>query len=334
MTFLSNFRWWIPPLSMCLFSVSLNAQQLPVWSQLSDVQDMTNPANLSSDYLRTGQRCEITATVRKQWLNLPSSPTTCVLRGSYLTKQKEAAHSRFLFGGSILKDVNGALNFQYLQGRVAVVLSKRQADPFDWHFVGGLNMGFRQQFLDASKITFIQPPDVINPETFKVTSRVLGGGVYISKGFQENNILYGSLSIQQPLPNFSKHLEGIAWSLPRVPHYYGSFGAQIKPKDFFPFIEPSISFGYVPNGVFQTTWHCRFVKTHAVIEQCIFWLGGGVTSTGFLEAESMKAEGGAYFVYNKTAIKIGYGINIPLSITSAFGTTHEMTVAFLFLEKK
>ena len=107
---------------LLLFAVQgLQAQQLSLFTQYRENTTVINPAAVEADYLAYGLNASIGISYRQQWAGISGSPTTQVLRGSYIADGMSGV--ALMAGGHIINDVTGPTGLTGFYGRIAGILT-------------------------------------------------------------------------------------------------------------------------------------------------------------------------------------------------------------------
>ncbi|NJK83843.1 MAG: type IX secretion system membrane protein PorP/SprF, partial [Saprospiraceae bacterium] len=139
-------RHFIVALSV-VATVSLSAQQLPLFTQYREFNSAVNPAGISSDYMAFGQNGVVGASYRVQWREINASPRTAFFRGDYLSDQNRGIN--MLAGGHIIHDQTGPISLTGAYGRIGGVISD---DPSYGGISIGLSAGVVQYRLNANEL--------------------------------------------------------------------------------------------------------------------------------------------------------------------------------------
>lgn len=302
-------------------SVSLHAQQLPIFTQYRELQSIVNPAFISSDYMLNGQRLSVGASYRTQFVGIKRNPKTQILRGEYVSHK--GTFFKPVLGGFVLNDQISTFGTTGVYGKIALLGSH---DPRYGGFSAGLTAGYSRLSFNATEIAWHDAGDVFAQQNLNKGYVDIGLGVfgYLSLtgktrfGFGEgsNDIVYGGLSIPQmlsPTLKFSNTPKEI--DIQRNPHIYFTAGFyKFIGQDNF--IEPSIWVKYVKNAPVHINLNMRYQIKNKL------WLGGGYSTAKTLHAET------GFWLSN--TLKVGYGFDYALSnIASFLGVAHEVHLAFV-----
>ena len=151
-------------LAALFLSLSLEAQQLPMFTQYQDNLTLINPAAVNSDYLAFEQNVSFSGKYRSQWTGIEGNPTTSIFSGDYTSTQGSGFN--VTAGGSLFSDRTGPIGVAGVYGRVGGLIS---GDPYYGGISVGLMAGFVQYSVNASQITLEDPNDFLG------TSDMLNG---------------------------------------------------------------------------------------------------------------------------------------------------------------
>lgn len=302
--------------AIALTTLTLNAQQLSLFTQYRENAGVINPAAMDADFLAFGQNLSIGASYRAQWVGLDHAPTTQTVRFSYFNKN--ATGVGLMAGAHLVNDQTGPTGFTGFYGRIAGVLS---ADPEYGGFVVGLSAGAVQYRVNASEIYLRDEGDVIGSKNQSQLFPDVGLGVYYYQTVGSGNYFYTGLSVPQVagLDLTFKNDAGEFFTK-RVQHFYGLLGFY-KFFDNDSFLEPSMWVKYAPNAPVNVDVNLRYQTPGSI------WIGTGVSTaknfhieTGFLLGDGVD-----------NIIRIGYGFDYSFtSFGPSAGSTHELNVSFSF----
>ena len=301
---------------------TLNAQQLPLFTQYREFQSIINPAAVSHDYLFwEGYTTSFGISYRNQWDKIKGGPTTATLRGEHIFDLGNAVSP--IVGGHIMKDQAGPISYTGAYGRFAMLLSD---DPYYHGFSLGLSAGLVQYGVETQELIAIYPDDIL---TFDDQTKIfpdIGIGIYgykrIEDGFLEGDNIYAGFSIPQVfgLNLLFKDATG-AFSIRRTPHYFGVIGVNkyINSKSY---LELAGWVKYVKGAPINVDVNLRYL-IHATI-----WLGGGISSAGLGHFET-----GIMFGENigwDHVVRIGFGYDPAFNTYGvAFGNVYEINMSII-----
>lgn len=315
--------------SFCLFTLRLNAQQLPYQTQFRQIYAYINPAAVNSDYFLYEYNLSIHAAQRLQWIAQPQTPRTTLLSGEYIYRNANTYRGGFnLLGGAmLLRDRVGPLGTTGSYARIAALTGK---DPYFGSFSLGMSIGAANYRLLHDRIVWERLDDPNIPlEDLSTTHPEIGVGVYyfkrIRRGRLRGDNFYGGLSVPQLwaanvlLPSGSFPFNQTP--LTRLPHLYFTGGWY----HFFnedSFLELSLWAKYAAGARPNIHFTGRFQPLRT------FWVGGGLNPNGLAHLEAGFNLPG--FLFEDGAVKVGYAFDYNISAFDLpLGSSHELHLSFL-----
>lgn len=300
---------------LCLNSC-LEAQQVPLFTQYQEHQNIINPAMVSNDVMQGNLKTAVGLSARRQWAGISNCPETQVLRNEWDIKIGDVFH--FITGGYLIRDGAGG---EKVTGAMARLTGFFSDNPKNRGFAGGFNIGAVQWRFDPTDRKAIVTNDPLLAVTLQKTYPDLTVGImaYSSLTDDEDNIVKGGISVQQVLqPHLKFKTDFEDFSLRRQQHYH----AQIGYNKFFDEanrLEFSSWFRYVKNVPFQADFNTRYYL------QNYFWLGVGYSTNKILHAEF-----GFLLGSEKSKFRIGYSTDYSMNPywASYFGRTHEINLTY------
>jgi type IX secretion system PorP/SprF family membrane protein len=302
------------------FAASIQAQQLPIFTQYREMQGILNPAAVSYGFLTAQNKTAFGVSSRRQWLNMPNPPTTQVLHGSYFAADRTGV--AFLGGGYLINDQTGPTSFTGLYGRIAGVLTNDAE-------VGGISVGLAigavQYRLKSGNLKLRDVDDILaNEDRTKVYPDLSIGAFWYQKmGAFSDDYLYAGVSVPQMI-GLDLSINDVSKTLhyERIQHYYASAGWY----HFFgegSFIEPSVWVKYVKNVPINVDFNVRYQAANT------FWLGAGSSVSGNIHAE-LGVILGKNLGFDSN-LRVGYGFDYSSqSYGSQVGPTHEVNMSYAF----
>ena len=322
-----------------LFSVSVQAQQLPVFTQYRDSWMQINPATLSNDYINYENNFIAGVSHRQQWTDpdIIGSPITSLAQFQYIS-----ADYNFLAGGYFINDQTGDIGSTGVYGNFAyqVPLGKGRIDQT---LSIGLSAGLVQYRVDLpAAIRGSSGAGMAFSETILYPD--FGLGLY----YLHDEKFYAGVSIPQlfglDLTLRDREDPNNSFPLTKVRHYYALLGGYFD-FDFFEsessFFEPSLWIRYVENLPLSFDFNIRYKPSDH------FWLGAGYgTGTIYsgvqeqqiidtnLQASKqvLHMEAGVVlldFLEEAAHLKIGFGYDVQLSqYLVNFGNSFEVHVIY------
>ena len=302
---------------------SVQAQQMPLFTQYREMQGVINPAAINYAFFTDQHKGSVGVSIRRQWLDMTGPPTTQILRGEYFAADRTGV--AMLAGGYLMNDQTGPTGFTGLYGRIAGVITS------DAEYSGlsiGLAAGGVQYRVKTSELKLRDPDDIqANQDRTQFYPDLSIGAFWYQRldGTADEDYIYAGASIPQIMGLDLSVPTGISTQevrLQRVRHYY----AQAGWYHFFgegSFVEPSVWLRYVPNVPLSIDMNVRYQAANN------FWIGAGGSIQGMIHAE-------AGFILGKnmgydTNIKFGYGFDYSTKSYGPFvGTTHEINLSFAF----
>lgn len=310
----------ITALFTCLFAAPLHAQQMPLFTQYREMHGILNPAAIPYGFLTAQNKTSIGISNRRQWLDMPSPPTTQILRGEYFAADRTGV--TLLTGGYLINDQTGPTGFTGLYGRVAGVVT---SDAEIGGVSVGLALGAVQYRLKTSQLKLRDADDIRATEdrTKMYPDLSIGAFWYQRFGDFSDDYVYAGVSVPQimgldlSIVDLDKALQ-----YRRAPHYYASAGWY----HFFgegSFIEPSVWVKYVQNVPINVDFNVRYQAANS------FWVGAGSSVSGNIHAEVGVVLGKN--IGFDSNFRVGYGFDYSAQTYGPFtGTTHEINISYSF----
>ena len=305
---------------LLLLGKAVSAQQLPLFTQYTELQTYLNPAAIPVDYLQYNMNQVAGLTYRLQWLGIDGAPKTGLFRYERVREDKNLS----TFGGSMFTDKVGANNLIGIYGRYSYQIRPSGDDNL---LLGlGLTGGLVQYRLDGEALEF-EPDDILkgNGETSLLPD--FGMGVNLTFYPESGTKWYAGVSLPQTF-GLSANFETAAneeISIKRVAHLYANGGA-IFAVGQQGFLEPSVWVKYAKNAPVQVDFNLRqkFVNN--------FWMGLGYSTSRNLHLE-MGMIMSQLLHLEDAVLRIGYGFDYNISpYGNVLGTTHELNVSYAWGE--
>lgn len=316
-------------LILFVVSLSVKAQQFPVYSQYWANKFLLNPAVAGHEGYTA-----FNLTARKQWANLKGSPGTVavsgqsrLVRSSHISRGKNVRRRRRTqtrggkvgVGGYIFTDNLGVFTKTGFQGTYAYHIALQQSQ-----LSFGVSLVGMQYRIDKDKITTEVTDDFLN--TTSENGYLLDGnfGVYYS-----DKSFYGSFSAQNLFESFFKlnNREGSAVKLER--QYLLSGGYRYDLIDFV-YIEPSFLFKMSENIASQLD-----INLTAYFKED-YWAGLAYRtgSSSKVTQESLAGRGSSIIIHGGARVdKFFFGYSLDYSISSiqrySYGS-HEVMIGVKF----
>ena len=309
-------------LAALFLSLSLEAQQLPMFTQYQDNLTLINPAAVNSDYLAFEQNVSFSGKYRSQWTGIEGNPTTSIFSGDYTSTQGSGFN--VTAGGSLFSDRTGPIGVAGVYGRVGGLIS---GDPYYGGISVGLMAGFVQYSVNASQITLEDPNDFLGTSDYAQWAPDVGAGVFAYKrldyrGLFDDSYVFAGVSIPQVL-GFDLSYKGVDgnFNFTRVRHIYGTFGFYkfLREESF---IQPTVWVRYAENVPLSVDFNLRYQLPEN------FWIGAGVSKAGSFSIEAGIVIGEPGF---DNIMRIGYGYGASFATFGPdAGNVHELNVVYSF----
>ena len=303
------------------YVATLHAQQLPLFTQYREMQGVLNPAAVPNGFLTHQNKGAIGISTRRQWADLPNSPTTQVLRGEYFFAEHTGV--TLLTGGYFIKDQTGPTGFTGIYGRVAGVITSDAE-------VGGLSFGLAaggvQYSVKTTELKLRDANDLRASQDYQqwYPDISLGAFWYQRLGqFEAEDYVYAGVSVPQMM-SLALDVKDLnhTFQLERTRHYYGSVGWY----HFFgndAFIEPSAWIKYSEKAPINVDFNIRYQAANT------FWIGVGSSNQGNIHAELGLILGKN--IGFDSNFRFGYGFDYATKSFGPYvGTTHEINVSYAF----
>jgi type IX secretion system PorP/SprF family membrane protein len=300
-----------------LFSQTLLAQQLPLFTQYREYAGLINPASVPSDYIWYDHTMSFGASYRKQWVTNTDGPTTQVLRGDYVWERgKRGAFP--IFGGYLMNDKAGRMGMTGAYARAAVLFTDEVKER---GFSVGLNFGAVRYGLDLSDARVRDLDDIAIYDVLNKIFPDAGIGAYAYTTFDNQHQLFGGVSIPQVMGLDVKFRnEDRSLSVRRERHYFANIGYRIPLEEDLTFLEFSSWARMIPPLGPQFDFNFR-----AQLEQTFFF-GGGLSTNGNAHLDLGLNLG------EDRLFRLGVGADFPFSdkfsIATYYGNSFEVNVAY------
>ncbi|NNE27812.1 MAG: PorP/SprF family type IX secretion system membrane protein [Saprospiraceae bacterium] len=288
-----------------IFSISLDAQQLPYSSPMQELHHLWNPA-----FTAPGTDMIASAFYRKQWFGFNNAPNT-----AFATIQYPFVDMNMSAGASIISDKTGPVSKIGLQLNYAYKL-KEILSRDDQLSVGITSYLFQYSFNPADE-KFNDQGDIILSGTQQsgFNPSVGAGFAYFSKTeeFDRDNIFYFGLATLQ---SFSPDLKFDSGSANREQHIVANLG--VKWMGYSHYIEPSFQMNYVNPEIIDYILGAKYEMEET------FWAGvaySSVNDYSFYGGVIMNDVGDRY-----TSLRIGALASINGSLGT--GPSFEFYIAY------
>lgn len=311
---------FLPVIFVSLIACTLQAQQLPLFSQYREYQGLINPGSVTNDYLTIGHTKAVGLSHRRQWKDIPNGISTQLARFEWFDPG-----TRLVSGGYLLRDVAGPT--EQLGGvvRIGYVAS---ADPKQSGIGLGLQFGLSQFRIRTDKITFRDAGDILAMDDLKSVFPDVGAGIFaysaLGTGWEGDKI-YGGISVPQTfgLDINARDGQGKKFKLTRTQHFYANLGLIKSLRENF-LVEPSVWAKYLPGAPLNIDFNLRAQAGEIVS------FGFGYGTSKVLHAEATVLLGETVGIEG-SRLKIGFSHDNYLDKTvMLFGPTNEVNFTFSF----
>lgn len=294
---------------------SLNAQQLSLFTQYREAATMINPAAMESDWLTYGYNMSIGANYRKQWVGQENSPETQSIRFSYINPYKTGA--TFTAGGYLLNDQTGPTGYTGIYGRLGTVISQ---NPDEYGISVGLSVGYAGYRVRSSELVVRQEGDPLTGADQSQSHPDIGLGVYAYGLINDDNMLYGGVSVPQMLGfDLTFQNDNGEFDITRLRHYYGMAGWYwFTGSDSY--LEVSSWVKYVEGAPLNADINFRYQLPSAP------YIGAGFSTASNFSFEAGINVGQSYNADTNFRIGYAYGYSFR-SFGPSVGGTHEIQLA-------
>ena len=307
-------------LHFCLFlcfAYTIQAQQIPLFTQYRQHASILNPAMVNSDYLAFENNISIGVSYRSQWLDIKNHPVTQTLIGDYL--YTEGSGVNLMAGGYLINDQTGPTGFTgaYIKGGGMLT-----DDPYFGGLSFGLSLGVVQYRVNVQDIRLRDISDTLPLDNQSKVFPDAGLGAFYyqrlsTKNWMDESLIYGGISIPQVIGlnlEFSD-LTG-SFDTKRIQHFYAVTGFY-KFFDNDSFLEPSAWVRFAPNAPISVDFNIRYQLNAG------FWVGTGASTGGNAHLET------GFIIAER--LRIGYGFDYSFSTFGGLaGNTHEIHLNYSF----
>ena len=253
-----------------LFTVAVDAQQLPLFTQYRDSWTQINPAILYNGYINYEHDVAVGISHRQQWTDadLIGAPLTSMAQFQYVVEDYN-----FFVGGHLIKDETGDIGTTGVYGNFAyqIPLGKGRVEQSLSVGINGGLVQYRVDLPDGIRTT----NGVGNAFSETILYPDFGAGIF----YHYDDKWYAGLSIPQI---FGLNLDirnpedpTTPFKIEKVRHYYAVIGGYFA-FDFLEsessFFEPSLWVRYVENAPLSFDANLRYKPSD------YFWLGLGFGS--------------------------------------------------------
>lgn len=303
----------ILPFFLAIFglSTSLQAQQLPVFSEYMHNAFTMNPAMLGWESITAA-----TLAYRHQWTGMPNAPRT-----PFMSYQQWEQDKNMGLGGYFMYDRTGPTSFATLTLNYAYHIRLKSEQKGEWErsrLALGLSLGGTVYSLRGRDLRYNDADDelIINANQSRFLPDVGFGMMYY------NDLYYVGLSMPQLISMRVRFTDDLAISnLRRITHFYLNAGAKFelksKKKGEKQFLMPALVFKYAPSSPLNLYLSMRYMWNYR------FSAALGASTDGSLIADAN--------VNISQKFRIGYAFSLPVTgILPHVGTTHEIMLTYVF----
>ncbi len=305
---------------MVVYSLNANAQQEVRYTKFIFNKLAFNPA-----YAGSVEGFDLTALFRRQWVNIPGSPTSATLSGhTGLGINKKVGVGAFIEYDKI--GVHNSLDFQMTYSYRFLLGESRLAV--------GLQGGIFNMRSDWGAVTGDDLVDGTDPAFNNLPSSELLPNFGVGLYYYKPNSFYVGASVPRLLEN---ELESVSRLAHQYRHYYAMAGVVFGGDKFK--VKPSTLVKMVPsNAPVQVDANLMFLIRD------VFWIGGTYraavgntytladgTNGSFIQSESVDFI--AAFLMKK-GLRIGYAYDLTLSPLGMYTSgSHEVMLGYSFVGK-
>ena len=298
-----------------LATTAVEAQQLSLFTQYRENATLLNPAAVEADFLTFEYNMTGGINYRKQWAGIENSPETQSARFSYINSNLTGATIHA--GGYVLNDQTGPTGYTGAYGRIGTVISQ---NPEDYGISVGLALGYVSYRVKVSELVLRDDGDALVGADRSQSHPDIGLGVYGYSYLNNNNLLYGGLSIPQLLGfDVTFEDENGDFSIARLRHYYANAGwYHFYSQESF--LELSTWVKYVDGAPLNADLNLRYQLPTAP------FIGLGFSTSKNIHFEAGLNIGQA--TGNDKNFRVGYGFDYSVSTFGpSVGGTHEIQLA-------
>lgn len=297
---------------------SLNAQQLPLFSEYSNNGFVINPAMMGWEGITA-----LSTSYRHQWTGMPQAPRTATLSYRHMAEDLNMA-----YGGYFVHDQTGPTSFTGVNFLYAYHLKFKSEEDglYDRNRLSiGLSLSGLGYRLRGADLRYIDPDDELiiqnNESQFFPDA---GMGI-----FYYNDLYYVGFSVPQMISMRVRFNDDLALStIRRVAHFYLNAGAKIEVKmdDYNPdrkhhhYIMPSFWIKYAPASPININMNLRYMYDD------IFSASIGYSTDGSIISD--------FSVYFMERYRLGYAFSMAVNgLAPQLGTNHEIMFTYIFKSK-
>lgn len=284
---------------------TINAQQLPIFSQNQDGNYFTNASTLTEDFRKYDNPTTVGLSYRHQWVKLEDAPRTIMANFNHFNEDLN-----LILGANLIQDQTGPTSFTgvSLSGGYAVQFTR------DWQLAVALSVGVAQYRIKAAELNFLEEGDIAQANQSQIAPDLgMSATLYYDKKY------FFGISVPQILGfKLDYTTDNNDFELQRIRHYYANGGALFEFDEGW--LEAAGFARFIPNIPVNYGANIRYEF------QEVFWVGVGGSS-----AKSGTMEGGVIFdlgsQYSKA--RLGYAFtNYFAGYSPNFGTIHDIKVSF------
>lgn len=278
----------------CSLWITLEAQQLPLFSQYRENQAVLNPSILHADNVSYNYQNTIGLTYRNQWQSLSDGPNTITARYEHISEGYP-----FLFGGMIISDNAGPNKFNGVYGRYAY----QAYFDGDTYLSIGAAIGALHYRFDPTAGVLVDSGDIVGSESVNKLTTDINIGIFYKQQLKGSDAFYIGGSLQRlAANNSSSATNGFA----KANHYYLLAGAYIfLSNGTLKFVEPSIWFKQIEGIPPHLDFNIRVQLSD------YFWIGTGIT-----------------YYFDEDQKKIAVGNPLEVGITTSGGEDSDFLTKF------
>ncbi|MCR9286152.1 MAG: PorP/SprF family type IX secretion system membrane protein [Bacteroidetes bacterium] len=286
--------------------VQLNAQQLPFFDLTTGGSHLSNPAAISTDFLKYNLATEATVNYRTQWTGFEGAPQTTFGNFGHWMDDFNTQ-----IGGSLIQDQTGPLGFMGVYGMAAYGI---EFNP-DWMLSVGISGGIVQYRVKGNELNFLESDDIATENVTKLFPDFsIGAMLYFDRKY------FIGVSVPQTFGlDLSFRDNANDFSIQRIQHYQAVGGVLFELEDDS-WVESRIWAKYVEGTPVYVGGNI-----HAELSRHVYINLGGSSAKSF----TIGAGGMINMGFYSNLLRIGYAYtNFFGQFGPYFRETHEFKVSF------
>jgi len=137
--------------TMLIFAAKMDAQQIPIFTDIQANHNFSNPSFLSLNYLKYDRNMEASAIYRNQWIQAPDAPSSVFASFDF-----HNPNNRLTLGGNLISDKAGGF------GNMGIRLKSSYLIPASDRIQVnvGLSAAVHQYRINATQLNFQEAGDI------------------------------------------------------------------------------------------------------------------------------------------------------------------------------